>query len=59
VENKCLMIKEEMAFMSIVGFAITTDLGNLGYLYIRVQVRGSATREKCGEERKYQYSCKY
>lgn len=56
------MIKEEMAFVNIVRFTITADLGNLGYLgylYIRVGVRGSATREKYEEERKYQYSCKY
>jgi hypothetical protein len=53
------MIKEEMAFMNIAGFTITADLGNLGYLYIRVEVNGSATREKYEEERKHQYSCKY
>jgi hypothetical protein len=37
VEDKCLMLKEEMAFMNNVGFTITTDLGNLryfGYMYL-------------------------
>jgi hypothetical protein len=48
VENKCLLFKKEMAFVNIVGSTITTDLGNvgyLGYLYIRVEVSGSVTRE--------------
>lgn len=48
MENKCLLFKKEMAFVNIVGSTITTDLGNvgyLGYLYIRVEVSGSVTRE--------------
>jgi len=58
VENKWLMIKEEMEFMNTVGITITTDLGNLGYLYIRVEVSGSATRGNTEEERKYQNGCR-
>jgi len=52
------MIKEEMEFMNTVGITITTDLGNLGYLYIRVEVSGSATRGNTEEERKYQNGCR-
>ena len=57
MENKCLLFKKEMAFVNIVGFTITTDLGNsgcLGCLCIRVEVSGCATREKYEEERKTQ-----
>lgn len=62
MENKCLMIKEETAFVNIVGFTKTTDLGNLeclGYLYIRVEVSGRTTQENCEEDPKYHDRCKH
>jgi hypothetical protein len=45
MEQKWLQIKKEITFKKTVGCTRTTDLRNLGIIFIRLDVSGSNIRE--------------
>jgi hypothetical protein len=48
MENKWLMIKEEISFKKILGCTNTTNLRNLVIFLMRLDVSGSITQENYG-----------